>query len=203
MNYRTHNDGRHIDINGTCLCGYVKVSYADLCRVFGTPTTGDAYKVDAEWILEFEDGIKATIYNYKDGRNYNGPEGMPTELITDWHIGGNDDETVRRVREILDANGVKEPKPLKFGKIEAEHWDDFSLNGRFLKDGSRLILEWPDGSVEEAVVKILTVKEANPLENSEHFHVTRLFVTTKVRGIETLVGLMLDDDVLAAWSGEE
>lgn len=78
-----------IDINGTSLQGHVTVAYADLVTKFGPPTSnGDGYKVDAEWCLKFEDGTVATIYNYKDGKNYLGAEGDAVEAITDWHIGG-------------------------------------------------------------------------------------------------------------------
>lgn len=35
-----------------------------------------------------------TIYNYKDGKNYNGKSGIATSRLRDWHIGGNEDLTV-------------------------------------------------------------------------------------------------------------
>jgi hypothetical protein len=62
-----------------------------LVEVFGPPNiTIDKYnKSDAEWLLR--DTVTheyATIYNYKDGKNYMGKDGLPVEQITDWHVGG-------------------------------------------------------------------------------------------------------------------
>jgi hypothetical protein len=80
----------HDDPSGTSRQGYLDISYQELVAILGPPhTNGDGYKVDAEWGLKFPDGTVATIYNYKDGKNYCGPEGLPTEAIRDWHIGGH------------------------------------------------------------------------------------------------------------------
>jgi len=84
-------------VNGTHLQGYIETTYARLVEVFGKPHfEGDGYKVDAEWVLETPAGV-ATIYNYKDGKNYNGEDGTPTELITDWHIGGHKEDVVAHI----------------------------------------------------------------------------------------------------------
>lgn len=85
------------DVNATSLQGYIDASYADLRTAFGTPNKGDGYKVDAEWCLTFPCGTVATIYNYKDGKNYNGPSGTPKTKIRDWHIGGRGESAVRLV----------------------------------------------------------------------------------------------------------
>ena len=88
----THND-KDIHVEGTSLIGYIKIDYDILFMMFGVPTAGDEYKSDAEWEIELKDGKKKsqvfTIYNWKDGVNYNGEDGFPVEIITDWHIGGN------------------------------------------------------------------------------------------------------------------
>jgi hypothetical protein len=60
--------------------------------------------VDAEWEIEFEDGKVATIYNYKDGKNYNGKSGLPKRKITDWHIGGYSKDVMERVQNLLKTN---------------------------------------------------------------------------------------------------
>ena len=86
---------------GTCLQGHVAANYADLVAVFGEPGPGDGYKVDAEWVLLFEDGTVATVYNYKDGRNYEGADGLDVQDITDWHVGGRSARAVELVLEAL------------------------------------------------------------------------------------------------------
>jgi len=86
--------------NNTSLQGYIDVSYKTLCDIFGEPDTSEGYKTDAEWCITTSAGI-ATIYNYKDGKNYNGEDGTPTEDIRDWHIGGNNTDVVRIVENIV------------------------------------------------------------------------------------------------------
>lgn len=104
MKYQTHND-KQIEIGETWLQGYCPPSttYEDLVKLFGKPTTVDGYKTDAEWIIEFEDGTIATIYNYKTGKNYCGDEGLEVEDMSgnDWHIGGSNSKSVDRINDKL------------------------------------------------------------------------------------------------------
>ena len=87
----------------SCLQGYVDVEYSTLKKVFGKEhSDGDGYKVDAEWMLKFSDGTYATIYNYKDGKNYNGKSGLAKTKITDWHVGGSSELAVTRVQAAID-----------------------------------------------------------------------------------------------------
>jgi hypothetical protein len=89
------------DMAETWLQGRITVKYKRLVQTFGPPTDkGDGYKVDAEWELATPDGA-ARVYNWKDGLNYNGAEGTPTEDITDWHIGGKTKAVVDWVLEAL------------------------------------------------------------------------------------------------------
>ena len=67
--------------------GIIKRDYATIVKTFGEPTKGFD-KTDAEWHIRFDDGSIATIYNYKDGINYNGEHGLPVEDIKEWHVGG-------------------------------------------------------------------------------------------------------------------
>lgn len=83
--------------------GYVYTEYKTLCKVFGKPSEGDGYKVDAEWLIRFENGTVATIYNYKNGKNYLGSNGTPKTKITEWHIGGFTTDAVDLVRKTLEA----------------------------------------------------------------------------------------------------
>ena len=93
MKFKTHNDTKTIQIGGTSLKGILRSSYLELVRVFGQPLTQNLDKSDAEWEIEFEDGTIATIYNWKNGRNYLGEDGLPTFLIGEWHVGGHGDTT--------------------------------------------------------------------------------------------------------------
>jgi hypothetical protein len=62
---------------------------------------GDGYKTDAEWEIKFEDGSIATIYNWKDGKNYCGHSGLKTVNIRDWHIGGFSSGVVNYIKQAL------------------------------------------------------------------------------------------------------
>lgn len=71
------------------LVGEIEITYNELVEVFGPPNMKtDGYKTDAEWKLNI-DGRDIFIYNYKDGKNYLGDDGLEVEDITCWHIGGN------------------------------------------------------------------------------------------------------------------
>jgi hypothetical protein len=103
MQFITHNEDDSIHTSGTCLRGHITTSYANLVDVFGQPMKDgfDDYKSDAEWVVQFEDGSVATIYNYKNGMNYCGSEGTPTHRIHDWNIGGYDTAVVTYIIDAL------------------------------------------------------------------------------------------------------
>ena len=85
MKYKTEN----VNTGGTSLQGEITCDYNKLVELFGEPSGSDGYKSDAEWEIEFEDGVVATIYNWKDGKNYCGEdEGLDVEDIRNWHVGG-------------------------------------------------------------------------------------------------------------------
>ena len=84
--------GNSSKANGTSLSGYIKTSYSTLVKLFGEslgPSPDN--KVAAEWHLLIKDRGEevgfATIYNYKDGKNYAGPDGLNVEDIETWHVG--------------------------------------------------------------------------------------------------------------------
>jgi hypothetical protein len=87
--------------DGTSYVGVIDVDYKKLKNTFGTPSKGDNYKVDAEWVLQFSDGVVATIYNYKDGINYLGREGLRKTQIKNWHVGGHDQRAYDNVLKAL------------------------------------------------------------------------------------------------------
>lgn len=99
-NFLTHNE-KKINVSGTSLIGYVNTTYSKLFEKFNEPTNGDGYKIDAEWEIEFPDGEIATIYNWKNGKNYMGSEGYEVDEITYWHIGGFNNSVVERIIKIL------------------------------------------------------------------------------------------------------
>ncbi len=105
MKYKTHND-IDIDINMSSLQGNCKkhVTYDMLVKAFGKPYQSDFdNKSDAMWKIEFEDGTIATIYNYKNGKNYLGDDGILVEEMTGelWHIGGYSYDAVEYVNNVL------------------------------------------------------------------------------------------------------
>jgi len=59
-----------------------------LIELFGDPKSIGSRKSDWEWVLEYEDGELAYIYDWKVGKNYLGDDGWSLEEITYWHIGG-------------------------------------------------------------------------------------------------------------------
>lgn len=103
MTFQTHNQTT-IDANCSSLQGEVDASYEELCDLFGAPTGGDGYKVDAEWYVKFDDGTVATIYNWKNGKNYEGENGLDVADIRDWHVGGFDAKACTKVQITLDLH---------------------------------------------------------------------------------------------------
>lgn len=113
MDFDTHTTAQ-IDVNGSHLQGRIDAGYEELVALFGEPTRfhEPGEKVDAEWALRFKDETVATIYNYKDGRNYCGGGGTPVERIRDWHIGGFEKAAIDRVQIAIDLfREMKESKP--------------------------------------------------------------------------------------------
>jgi len=97
------------NMNFSSLKGEFLITFAELVEIFGAPKHGpnaDLDKTTCEWALEFEDGVKASIYDYKTPFTPMGEY--------EWHIGGIDakaythivdtivqhrDKLVRMVRE--------------------------------------------------------------------------------------------------------
>ena len=89
----------------TSLSAYIFTDYKKIVKLLGKPnTTGDDCKVDAEWEFDMN-GKRMTIYNYKDGKNYNGRNGLAVSKITEWHIGSSDDvtEEVKTLAKVLEG----------------------------------------------------------------------------------------------------
>lgn len=101
MQFKNLKRGEYSKINGSHLVGRVNVTYQDLIQSFGLPHGSDGYKSDAEWALEFEDGTIATIYNWKNGKNYLGTHGSSLNDIEEWHVGGFNQDSVDRVMDTI------------------------------------------------------------------------------------------------------
>ena len=105
MTLRFFENGDPDDVHGTYYQSMINISYKDLVSIFGEPhSMGDGYKVDAEWILQFntpEGPVVATIYNYKDGKNYLGRSGMATSRIRNWHIGSKEPIVTTLIKQAI------------------------------------------------------------------------------------------------------
>lgn len=89
--------------NGSHLQGYVESTFDEIIEIFGSPKHGpDAFyldKVTCEWVLEFEDGTIATIYDWKMCET-------PYNKYY-WHIGGFDQKSVDLIQEIVAIHRLK------------------------------------------------------------------------------------------------
>lgn len=88
-------------IEGTGLVGYVTGTRREIEAVLGAPdeygeSDGDG-KVTTEWLIRFDDGTVATIYDWK--RYEDGAPGM--DELYRWHIGGREGTAVRMVGDLL------------------------------------------------------------------------------------------------------
>ena len=95
------------NVMGTSLQEYVETSYRRLHKLFGEPIDQpDPYKVSTQWVLEWDDGAIATIYDYKETKTYDsyGPsvDVFRTRKSYTWHIGGRSEDVVVRVQQIID-----------------------------------------------------------------------------------------------------
>lgn len=92
MSFHTHND-REVPIDGTFLVGSIQAQRRHLVAAFGEPIAeGDESRINFEWRLQFDDGLVATIYDWKVA---------PSELddVVIWRIGGRSVHAIARVHE--------------------------------------------------------------------------------------------------------
>jgi len=144
MKYTTHNY-KKLDANFTCLQGHIKCSYTRLWALFGEPERGDFDKIDARWVIGFGLGDNyetiATIYNWKNGKNYCGSEGMDVEDITDWNVGGHTKNALYRVMEILEGNSAPTEKTKLQNEIEQLKRQKTCIMQAIQHERNRVILE--------------------------------------------------------------
>lgn len=91
------------DNSGTGNVGCITITYQKLVDTFGKETFGFSgdNKCSAEWVLLFEDGTIATIYDYKTNKRYYGVNGVHKTENTDWHIGGKTEKALELVKAEL------------------------------------------------------------------------------------------------------
>ena len=95
----TFRHGTYKDRQNTSYMGSYTTDYNTLCEVFGEPThldTSSDGKIKAEWVLKFNDGNVATIYDYKEKE-------LPLYEY-DWHIGGRNKKIVEYVSDYIENN---------------------------------------------------------------------------------------------------
>ena len=78
--------------SGTSLVGYFEATFWAVMEKLGNPLEG-CDKTTCEWVIEFEDGLVATIYDYKASQS---PMYSP-DVPYQWHIGGHKGEAAERV----------------------------------------------------------------------------------------------------------
>ena len=98
--FKTHNDIKEWFGDGTHVIGHITCTYGDIVKVFGEPNESDGYKSDAGWDIKWDDGTVSTIYNWKNGNNYNN-DGTRTESIVEWNVGGKNEKAVSKLLEKL------------------------------------------------------------------------------------------------------
>ena len=106
MEYETHNT-THVETNMSCLQGYCETGYGTLVEKFGEPTLGGD-KTDVEWHIKFKNGVVATLYNWKNGPSYCGPNGIHPTQNTRWNIGGFDKRAAEEIYSVLGYDTARE-----------------------------------------------------------------------------------------------
>lgn len=97
LDIMTHNDGR-INVDRTSLVGYIDITFDELTAALG-PDNGGGDKTQAEWQLIEDSTVVATIYDYK--------ERICKHDVTDWHIGGHDEQAVRLIRKVFPNHKIR------------------------------------------------------------------------------------------------
>jgi hypothetical protein len=80
-------------VAGTGLIGHIHATYDDLVKAFGRPDTDAADKWTVQWIIQFDDGTVATIYDWKTDATPKGPYM--------WHVGGKSHAALQLVAACL------------------------------------------------------------------------------------------------------
>ena len=109
------HQNENVEPHGTHFQAKFNASYHQLVDTFGLPENLNEKhggltdnKIEVEWSFNYGDGVIATIYNWKNGKNYDPEKGIAVEDMTEWHIGGYDFRAVqcvaRSLRDKLEFN---------------------------------------------------------------------------------------------------
>jgi hypothetical protein len=145
------------------LQGEVKITYAELVEIFGRENnTGDDYKVQAEWSIKFADGIYATIYDWKEGKNYCGDDGISKEQVTNWHIGGTTKASVTHVMEIINyhRDEAKSKPAAKEFTVDMREFRNTLVEAQNVAIDMMQAIETVDGQVPREKLIEFTVRAA-------------------------------------------
>lgn len=94
----------NINTDGTFQQDKINISYSKLVDIFGEPHHEiDELRIDRKWLLQFGDGTVATIYNWKNGANWQGDDRILTDNIADWCIGGRTQHAVNLVKQAIEG----------------------------------------------------------------------------------------------------
>mgnify|MGYP003344966131 CR=1 FL=1 len=83
------------DVMFTGLQGYITTDYKTLVKKLGKPHITGGDKTTVEWQIKFENGVVATIYDWKYGKT---PKG-----ICQWNIGGAHKDAVYLVNQLINS----------------------------------------------------------------------------------------------------
>ena len=72
---------------------FENVSFEELVELFGNPITTEDNDIRFQWLIEFEDGLLATIYDYKQKKS------IWTDPIK-WSVGGHDPRVMDRIYKL-------------------------------------------------------------------------------------------------------
>jgi hypothetical protein len=85
-------------MTGSCLQGTILTTYDQIVQRLGHPSYGpddtEGDKVSAEWILQFPNGVLASLYDWKE-------YGVTPKDRYLWHIGGCTPEVVKLVTKLF------------------------------------------------------------------------------------------------------
>ena len=91
--FTTHNQNPEIDAYMTFKVGEATLPFTALQKCLGEPIRHLHDKVKAEWLIQFDDGEVATVYDWKEPHAPQNNE--------HWCIGGHRGSVVARISAIL------------------------------------------------------------------------------------------------------